>query len=574
MRVEHDPFMSPRSYKTSRPLSVLRYGCVGLLSIAGVSTAYAADKSDAVALPALRAVVLQPTGDTGQQTGQQPLSAEGLNLTQAPSLYKIIQPFIGKPLTFQKMHELTGAIAIFFREHDRAFMSINVPPQRVHAGVLHLDVTEYRLGHISVHGNNWTPAWQIRRDSGLTPGQTMALTALQTDLDWLNLNPFHTVDMVYRPSDKPGMTDVDLHVSDRFPVYAYAAINNQADRTLGRLNWYVGASWGNAFGLGHIVTYQFNRTMMGRFNNHSASWTIPLTSRNALQVFGNYAISVPTSNDQQINNRGGGQQLSIRWLHMINHITLTKYLGIDGTFQIGYDWKRSSSFEYYKDLDIPPRSSARADVNQFVFGYNGSLQDPWGQTQINNQFFYGPGGFTALDSRQHYKDIFPSASPNYVYDRLALTRNQSLPYGLSSTTRVTFQRASKNLLYSEQLMIGGLGNARGYFANTSFGSNGNSFSEEIYLPSFSLGKIVSVPQIEDTHKVGFFWDWADNRQVKHTGNGARAATLSSLGVDLNSALNRYLNVTFDAGYRLRRIHTNSLANRRGLFTDFQVVAGF
>lgn len=537
-------------------------------------TAHAADRPDTIALPMLRAVILQPTGTTSHQIGQQSISLADLKLTQEPKLYKIIEPFIGHALTFQKMHELTGVIAVFFRTHDRAFISINIPPQRVHDGILHINITEYRLGHISVHGNNWTPSWQIKRDSGLTPGQTMALTALQTDLDWLNLNPFHTVDMLYRPSNKPGETDVNLHVSDRFPVYGYAAVNNQADSTLGRLNWYVGASWGNAFGLGHILTYQFNRTMMGRFNNHSASWTIPIISRNSIQIFGNYASAHPTSNEPQINNRGGGQQISIRWLHMIRHITLGKDIGIDGTFQIGYDWKRSSSYELSTNSVTPPRFIADADVNQFVFGYNGSLQDPWGQTQINNQFFYGPGGFTPRDSRRDYQKIFPGASPNYIYDRLSFTRNQSLIYGLSSTTKVTFQRASKNLLYSEQLMAGGLGNARGYFANTSFGSNANTFSEEIFLPSFSIAKLSSIPRLEDNNKLGFFWDWAENRQVKHFGNGARIATLSSIGVDLNSSLNRYLNVTFDIGYRLRRIHTNDLANKRGAFGDFQVIAGF
>lgn len=526
-----------------------------------------------VALPHLQAVVLQPAGQTGSQLDQQPISSAGLRLSHAPGLYKIILPYIGKPLTFQKMHELTGAIAVFYRQHDRPFISVTVPPQRVHNGVLHIDISEYRLERITVHGNRWTPAWQIRQTSTLSPNQTMALTSLQTELDWLNLNPFHTADLIYRPGTHPGSTDVDINITDRFPVYAYAAMNNQADRSLGRFNWYTGASWGNAFGLGHILTYQFNRTFMNRFDNHTGSWTIPLFGHNALQIFGNYALSHPTSNTRDLINRGQSGQVSLRWLHMFDHIALGRNAGLDGMIQVGFDWKNTHSDQFYHARTI---TLSEADTAQFVVGYTGSLQDAWGQTQINNQFFYGPGGLLPNDTRRAYEGIFPKSSPNYVYDRLMLTRTQNLPYGFSSTTKVTFQRASKNLLYSEQLMIGGMGNARGYFANTSFGSNGNAVSEEIFTPALSLLKLAHIPTAgqPDSNKLGIFWDWADNRQVRHVGTGPRAASLASIGADLTGSLNRHINLTVDAGIRLRRIHTTELANRRGTFCDFQIVGGF
>ncbi|MCX5616276.1 hypothetical protein NQF87_04715 [Bombella sp. TMW 2.2559] len=526
-----------------------------------------------VALPRLEAVILQPAGQKGNRTAQQPISSEGLRLSHSPTLYRLILPYIGHPLTFQKMHELTGAIAVFFRQNDRAFISVTVPPQRVHEGVLHIDVSEYHLERITVHGNRWTPAWQVRQASNLTPNQTMALTALQTDLDWLNLNPFRTADLIYRPGSHPGSTDVDINVTDRFPVYGYAAMNNQADRSLGRLNWYAGASWGNAFGLGQILTYQFNRTFMDRFDNHTGSWTIPLFGHNALQIFGNYALSHPTSNTPGLINRGLSGQASIRWLHMFDHVALGRDVGLDGMIQLGFDWKSTHSDQFYHNHTI---TLSKADTAQFVVGYTGSLQDPWGQTQINNQFFYGPGGLMKNDTRRAYESIFPLSSPNYVYDRLMLTRTQDLPYGFSSTTKVTFQRASKNLLYSEQLMIGGMGNARGYFANTSFGSNGNAVSEEIFSPALSLLRLAHLPTPgqPDSNKLGIFWDWADNRQVRHVGTGARAATLASVGADITGSLNRHVNITFDAGIRLRRIHTTELANRRGTFCDFQIVGGF
>ncbi|OAG77887.1 hypothetical protein Amal_00858 [Acetobacter malorum] len=87
----------------------------------------------------------------------------------------------------------------------------------MHDGILHICVEEYRLGQITVSGNRWFSDRIIRNASNLHPKDTLALQNLQADLAWINGNPFRTVDMIYRPGQKAGTTDVDLQVSDRFP---------------------------------------------------------------------------------------------------------------------------------------------------------------------------------------------------------------------------------------------------------------------------------------------------------------------------------------------------------------------
>ncbi|MDF7674237.1 ShlB/FhaC/HecB family hemolysin secretion/activation protein [Acetobacteraceae bacterium ESL0709] len=540
------------------------------------SRSSAADDEQKTALPLLRDIIFESQPPREGNGERPPLSGTLRTLARSHALRNLITPYLGHPLTFAQMKTLKGEIGIFFRLHNRAFLSVSVPPQTVKNGVLHMALLEYRLGEITVHGSRWAPDWTIRRDSGLVRGQTLNLLTLQTDLNWINQNPFHTVDMIYHPSQKNGYTDVDLHVADRFPVYGYAALSNQGDPTTGRLNWYVGTSWGNAFNLGQILTYQFNRADSGRSNNHAASWTIPLPHRSSLQIYGSYSETNPVPSNPNEKDNGESGQASIRWQHMIDHITLGKDLGLDGTIQLGFDWKTTNSDSYKPYMPIEERHAyvSNADTDQFVVGYDGSVQDPWGQTKVNNQFYYGPGGLTHYDNKKSYRLIFEGSSPNYVYDRLSLTRSFTLPLKLSTTTKVTFQRASKNLLYSEQLSSGGMSNARGYFVNSSFGSNANAFSEELFLPSFSIAKLAHIPALEDTQKLGFFWDWVDNRQVTRTTDGPRAATLSSVGIDVNSTVNRYLSITYDVGWRLRRIHTTAFAEHRSAFCDFQVIAGF
>ncbi|GBQ09498.1 ShlB/FhaC/HecB family hemolysin secretion/activation protein [Swaminathania salitolerans] len=526
-----------------------------------------ARRSTRPVLPELRALVFEAPGQTATQQGNAAISAGGFPLLQDAEFTRLMMPFIGRPLDFGGVQALVNRVAGFYRKAGHAFVTVTIPPQRVHLGVLHVSVLDYRIGHIRVTGNRWFSDRTIRNQSGLVPGQTLSLDGLQTDLAWVNLNPFRTVDMVYRPGSRTGETDVDLRVADRLPLYVYGSYNNQLDPTLGRLNWTAGLSWGNAFDLGHILTYQLQRSVSGRFTNHNASWQIPLGPRDALLFFGSYSVSYPVA-DQPLSNKGISGQASLRWLHMLPHIAFGPNFGIDGTLQTGFDWKSTISDQFAAAV---PLILANAETNQFVSGFIGSLQDPWGKTEINNQLVYGPPGISAYNKRGWYETIFPNAKPNYVYDRLSLNRVISLPWGLKANTKASWQGATHNLLYSEQLMIGGIGTVRGYYVNTSFGSRGVTFSEEVTAPGFSLGKWAGFGVLDDTNTLGAFWDWGDNSQVHPAGIGPRVVTLSSVGLDLNSRVNRHLNMTFDAGWRLRRAASTG---SRGIFCDFNVIAGF
>ena len=524
-------------------------------------------QSDRLVLPQLRALIIQPAGRISEQDGRSSLTTTGLDILRSPDFTAIMTPFIGQALRFGQMQTLIDAVVGYYRARGHAFVTVSVPPQKIHQGILHIDVLEYRIGAIRVVGNRWFSDRTIRNQSGLQTGQTLSLDSLQTDLSWVNSNPFRTVDMVYRPGAAPGLTDVDLKVADRLPLYIYGAYNNQLDPTLGRVNWDLGISWGNAFNLGHILTYQLQRSVSGRFTGHNGSWEIPLTSRDALLVFGSYSVSYPVA-DQPLTNKGISGQASLRWQHMLPHIALGTLFGLDGTTQLGFDWKSTISDQFSAAV---PLILANAETNQFVAGFMGSLQDPLGKTEINNQIVYGPPGISAYNKRGWYETIFPNAKPNYVYDRLTLKRALSLPWGFKANTRAAWQGATHNLLYSEQLMIGGMGTVRGYYVNTSFGSRGLMFSEEINTKGFSLGKWTGFSALEDTNTLGAFWDWGDNSQVHPAGIGPRVVTLSSIGADLNSKINRHLNMTVDAGWRLRRTASRG---DRGVFCDFNLVAGF
>jgi len=332
-------------------------------------------------------------------------------------MQEALQSFLHHPLTFKVLDQIKRKINALCRASDQPFSYVYIPPQKILDGKLTVLIEKYHVGSINVTGNTWFSRKLIRYQSGLRSGMAPGLNELQSDVAWLNRNPFRAAEIVFSPGSINGETDADISVSDRFPVYGFAGANNQNDPSIGRNGWYVGASWGNAFNLDQILTYQYNVTTTGRFFNHAGAWQIPLGPRDSLLIFGNYAKSHPFS-VAEYENYGGGASVSIRWMHMVRHFTVASVLGVDGTLQLGYDWKGANSYQMAgkKALTI-----GNADLNQLVLFYSGSVQDPFGKTEITNQMAYGPGGLTRRDNQRGYETLFPGSGPGYFYDRLSLS---------------------------------------------------------------------------------------------------------------------------------------------------------
>ncbi|MFT8308678.1 ShlB/FhaC/HecB family hemolysin secretion/activation protein [Acetobacter malorum] len=527
--------------------------------------------SDKTLIPALRGFVFEASGSnvpqTQTQTQTHTIQMNGLPLLETKEFRKKLGRYLNKPASARTFYDIAQQVTAQFREKGHPFLTAFVPPQRVHDGILDIRVEEYRLGQITVSGNRWFSDRIIRNASSLHPKDTLALQNLQADLAWINGNPFRTVDMIYHPGQKAGTTDVDLQVSDRFPVYLFGSFNNQADPTLGRVNWSLGATWGNAFGIDHTLSYQFTRSLTGRYNMHLGSWEIPLPWRDKVLVYGTYSTSAPAA-DWPIRNSGISGQASVRYIHQLPHLAVSSDVGLDTLLQAGFDWKTTNSDQFYV---ASPIMLGNADTDQFALGADITENDHYGQTHLLNEAYYGPGGLTHYDTRKSYQTIFQSAKPDYVYDRVQITRTTNLPYGFSSVTIASAQATTHNLLYSEQLESGGIGTVRGYYVNSALGSRGEQLSEEIKLPSFSVSKQLGIGKnFADTETLGGFYDWGQTWNKKLSQTSSNKTGLASLGIDLNTKINRLVNIVFDTGWRLRPAPDSG---KKGAFCDFNIVVG-
>jgi len=485
-----------------------------------------------------------------------------------PGFVAQMRRYIGRPLSLADLQDITAATTDWLRAHSRPFVSVTVPPQNVTSGVVQIVVSEYRVGTVQVAGNRWFSSDLLTAESGIRPGQTLNLDDLEADLAWLNGNPFRTVNTIFKPGQQPGTTDVLLQTQDRPPFRVYGTYDNQGAPTLGRDEWGAGAIWGNVAGLDQTLAYQLTRSFSGRYTAHALSWTAPLPWRDKLLVFGSYATESPDAGPF-FDETGHSGQASLRYVHNLPSVDLGGGLTLRQDFQLGYDFKSTNNDLEFGGIKV---FSSDVEISQFPIIYDATLADPYGQTTFQNQLVVSPGGMTGANSDSAFSAVVPGATASYVYDKAGVTRTTFLPDGFSWTVRALAQLANRNLMYSEQLGLGGMDSVRGYDTDAAIGSRGVILSQEVRAPAFSLGDMLGLKMpVKDREQLGLFWDYGHVSQVEDIPGEVNSADLSSVGLDLHTSIGDNLDLSFDTGYKLNEVPG---VDGRGGFADVALTVGF
>jgi hemolysin activation/secretion protein len=532
--------------------------------------------SNAVVLAELRGLVFLPAMTdlraNGVPAGATAIASDGVPLLNDSAFTAQIAPFIGRKLTFADLTEITRLTTAWFRARGRPFVAVAVPPQNIGSGVVQIVASEYRLGSVTVAGNEWFSSALLQRQSGLVPGQTLTMDGLRDDLEWLNGNAFRGVTTEFQPGNAAGTTDVVLRTKYRLPFRGYAGFDKAGVPSLGRGEWNVVGNWGNAFGADQTLSYQYTRALSGRYDAHAVSWSVPLPWRDTLLMFGSFANEAPNTGSV-FSEKGTSGQASFRYTHPLPRLGFGPAMELTHSVQVGYDYKTSNNNLEFGGTQV---FASNAAISQFPLVYDAHLTDKYDQTALQNQFVVSPGGMMGANNTAAFQAVVAGASADYVYDRVALTRITSLPVGQSRnvfwTTRAVAQVASRNLLYSEQLGAGGIESVRGYFTDTALGSQGFLVSQEIRSPAFGLAQLLHIgKETSDSDQIGVFWDYGHVSQVRPVPGVTSQADLSSVGVDLHVTVDRYVDIKFDVGWQLRNVPGTA---RRGAFGDIAVVVGF
>lgn len=492
---------------------------------------------------------------------------KGVDLSHVPvpdpaDYSKLAEGYVGKKLTKGILDQLIRDTVLYYREHDRPVVDVIVPEQDITNGMVQVLLLEGKVGHVSASGNRWFSSNILTGDLRVTPGESIRASRLQSDLDWINQNPFRSANLLFSPGAALGQTDLELQVRDRFPVRFYTGYENSGNQVTGYDRYLAGFNWGDAFGLGQQLNYQY--TASGDFNRvsgHAGSYIIPLPWRHNLIFLGSYAESKVDMPD--ISLTGTSWQTSTRYEIPFEVVEMCQNVNLRQTLTAGFDFKSSNNNLGFGGNSI---FDSTTEVIQWSGAYKISETDPFGVTSLNLAVTYSPGNLTEDNTNAAFSSQRKGAQASYAYETFTAERLTRLPCDFTLLLRGTVQASNQNLLGSEQLEFGGYNSVRGYDMSAVTGDEGFLFTTELRTPSVSVIGLFSdaaAKVANDQLQFLFFWDYGQASNVNLLPGESSTTCLSSVGPGVRYTINTYLSLRFDYGWQLHTLNDDAHRGSHG-----------
>ncbi|MDB6066613.1 MAG: peptide transporter [Pedosphaera sp.] len=509
---------------------------------------------DAELIPKLAGLIIVSSDSQVKKEGAPAVTGlvvRDVPLLQGKDFTAVVAPYLGKPVSENKIRDLEDDIVLYCRSKNRPLVDVILLDQNIENGVLQLWLLEGRIGKVTVEneGSKWFKDSIILSQVSLQTNSTLDATKLQSDLDWVNHNPFREVSAQFKQGEKLGQSDVVLQVHDQIPLRGYVGYEDSGTKFTGEDRLLAGFNWGNVFGLDHQLNYQYTTDTDFRLvQAHSLSYVAPLPWRNTVTFFGSYVDAKGDfgSIAPGTVSKGKSYQASMRY-----EVPLPNIGKYQHELSAGFDFKKSNN-----NLEFGGNTVSASDthVAQFELGYSAVLPDAWGETSGGIEGYYSPGGLTPENDDAHFNGLRVGARAEYVYGRFTAQRVTRLPFDFSWVLRGTVQAANHRLLPSEQLGLGGYNTIRGYDERFENGDDGWIISNELRSPALKLGSLnfaFKNPNLDvDYLQFLAFFDYGSLHTLDRVGGDPIDAALSSVGGGLRYTMGKHLVLRFDYGYEL------------------------
>ncbi len=395
--------------------------------------------------------------------------------------------FLNKPFTKNDIEDLKQIIIDEYVRNGYPLVDICIPPQDITDGILHIGVIESKLNEIRISGNYWFRQSCLRQYLRVEEGEIIDYPLLESDLYWINRNPFRRASIVLQPGPHPGTTDIELKTEERFPLRVFGGVDNRGTIPVGRNRGFVGFNWGNAFGLDHILSFQFTGTEhFDALKGYAGSYNAPLPWHHNLYFYAGYAQVKLKHIDHDFTNKGRNYEFSTRY-----EIPLIDYNPTwNHGFQIGFDYKKTNNTLNFSDT---PVFDNEVQLTQGVFEYWLDAERDWGNLWLNVDFVFSPFRILNHQTSAAYDTLRPGAKPRYLYLNGEVEGTYNLPWYMTFVARAYWQWTDFTLLPSEEFWLGGFDTVRGYYERILAGDSGAILNLELYSPPLTPIQWLDLP---------------------------------------------------------------------------------
>lgn len=463
---------------------------------------------------------------------------------------EILEKEIGweEPLNRDLVLDTQKKIILAFRKAGHPIVKVSVPPQNLGCGVLKFEIIEGLLGEVKSTGNRWFSNRIFKKGIHLVEGCPIDENQLLNDVALLNRSPFHRTDVVYSQGECEGYTNVELVNRDRFPLRVYAGGDNTGTRQIERERLFTGFDWGWAFGLDHVLSYQYCASPgFSKFQSHTFRYLAPLPWGHVLLLFGGFSTVRP--HIPYFKNEGKSGQASLRYEIPMPSLFENWLQEV----QIGFDGKSTNNnltFSGSGDLAILKQT---ANLSQFVIGYDIGWEKARHLWSLNLLFFYSPGPMLANEKDADLQEFRAGAQNQYLYGKAYTTYAYTYPKIFSLWLMGRFQKSSRPLLPSEQLSIGGYDTVRGFDELLYNGDNGVIGNIEFRSPEISILRLCGVRKVRDRFTSHVFFDCGYADLITEVPDEPRQAYLSSAGAGIKYGIETWFSARLDWGFKIHNV---------------------
>lgn len=384
-----------------------------------------------------------------------------------------LRPFVGKPLTKKTLIEIKQKIVLFYVKQGIKMVGVEVPAQKLNGGVVQFLVIRKSFGKPIYKGESMHNNEKLNRILGVSPGQNITESVLQDNLSWLNRNAFQSNSMRYVRTDDQDVLDIEFTSRKRRPVRLYVRGDNTGTATTGWARLYTGASWGNAFGRGDILSFEYTTSdKLRRLQKYSSNYTAFLPWQHILTVYGTYIHVVPKVKNLQI--------VADAWQFRARYNVPFKplYTPFLQNVQVGFDVKYATS-NVLNLAQAPGRVQVvrvpierTSYITNFVSNYTLYNRFRKHSVSLNINFIISPFKFLPGQTQKNYTLIRTHARPQYYYLKVTAGDVITIPKTMIISILLRAQLANNTLPAAELMNMGGYSTVRGYIEAVANGDNG------------------------------------------------------------------------------------------------------
>lgn len=441
----------------------------------------------------------------------------------------LLRPHMGPGRRLADVEAARLALEQAYQQGGYLTVLVDLPEQRVDAGLVRLVVLEARIERLRVTGARYFSQGVIRAGvPALAEGEVPDFNAVQQQLAQLNRNPARQVQPILRAGAVPGTVEVELKVADQRPGGFSVELNNRHAADTEPYRLLASARWDNMFQREHSLAL--------------TAITAPQATEQSRVLVANYGIPHDT----------GAETRQASWLAslVLSDSTLeplgaTLVLGRGATLglrhvqtwfvgQASHSLSLGGEFRDLRERIVAGDDALSTPLRYLPLqaGYSLNMLAGRASTQFNLSLSFGlgslyerridcPGNIGPVDQ---FACRRLGADGNFAALRADVRHERPLAAGVL-TLRLGGQWAQQPLMGGEQLSLGGAGTVRGYYEGEASGDTGLQASAEWRTTNLAPATVQG--WVRDAHLLAFI-DAAQLRTLQPLpGQAARVPLLGS-----------------------------------------------